>query len=229
MINPLDQTVSPPALGAAQSQAGWAQGSRRRFFLRPRIIAIAAVMLFAVAYGAYEAYLRFTHVYEYDARATADIVTISSRAEGWVVEMPAREGMRVDAGQVVVRIDDRIAKLRVDSLKAQIEGVRVERSRLKAERVLDREQVEAAMRTRTSGVTVREKARQALQSDLDFAKLELDRAKALFATRVINERQLQTAQAAVTKLEFQVLQMRAEHDQAEAASTRRAPARKSSR
>ncbi len=183
--------------------------------MRPRFVAIAAVLLFAIAYGAYETYLRFTHVYEYDARATADIVTISSRAEGWVVEMPVREGMRVDAGQVVVRIDDRIARLRVDLLKAQIEGVRVERSRLKAERILDREQVGAAMRTRTSGVTVREKARQVLQSDLDFAKLELDRAKTLFATRVINERQLQTAQAAVTKLEFQILQIQAEHEQAE--------------
>ena len=31
------------------------------------------------------------------------------------------------------------------------------------------------MRTRTSGVTVREKARQALKADLDLAKLELDR------------------------------------------------------
>ena len=96
-----------------------------------------------------------------------------------------------------------------------LEGVRVERARLKAERILDREQVGAAMRTRSSGVTVREKARQVLQSDLDFAKLELDRTKTLFATRVVNERQLQTAQAAVTKLEIQLLQMVAEHEQAE--------------
>ena len=64
-------------------------------------------------------------------------------------------------------------------------------------------------------MTVREKARQALKSDLDFAKLELDRTKTLFATRVVNERQLQTAQAAVTKLEIQLLQMEAEHEQAE--------------
>jgi membrane fusion protein (multidrug efflux system) len=215
MINPLDQTVSPPALGAAQSQVGWAHGQRRRFFLRPRVIAIAAVLLLAIAYGAYETYLRFTHVYEYDARATADIVTISSRAEGWLVEMPALEGTRVEAGQVVARIDDRIAKLKVDALKAQIEGIRAERTRLKAERTFSREQIEASMRTQSSGVTVREKARQALKADLDFAKLELDRTKTLFATRVVNERQLQTAQAAVTKLEIQLLQMVAEHEQAE--------------
>ena len=211
----MDQTVPPRAIGAAQSQPGWARGYRRQFFLRPRVFAIAVVLLLAVAYGGYETYLRFTHIYEYDARATADIVTISSRAEGWLVEMPALEGTRVKAGDVVAKIDDRIAKLKVDALKAQIEGIRVERSRLKAERTFSREQVEAAVKTQGSSVTVRDKARQAVQADLDFAKLELERAKTLFGTRVINERQLQTAQAAVTKLEIQLLQLLAEHQQAE--------------
>ena len=211
----MDQTVTPPGLGTAQSQAGWARSYRRPIFLRPRIVAIAAVVLLGVAYGAYETYLRFTHIYEYDARATADIVTMSSRAEGWVVEMPALEGTRVKAGDTVVRIDDRAAKLKVDALKAQIEGVRAERTRLKAERTFGREQVDTSVKTRTSGVAVREKAREAMQEDLEFAKLELDRAKKLYATKVINERQLQSAQTAVTKLEVQMLQLQAEHQQAE--------------
>jgi membrane fusion protein (multidrug efflux system) len=210
----LDQTVNPPALGQAQSQPGWAS-SRRPFFFRPRVVGIAAVVLLGVAYGAYETYLRFTHIYEYDARATADIVTISSRADGWVVDMPALEGAHVGEGGVVVRIDDRASKLKVDAFKAQIEGIRTERSRLKAERTFTREQVETAVKTRTSGVSVREKAREALQSDLDFAKIELDRTKKLYATKVANERQLQTAQTAVNKLEFQILQLEAEYQQAE--------------
>jgi len=210
----LDQTVNPPALGQAQSQPGWAS-SRRPFFFRPRVVGIAALVLLGVAYGAYETYLRFTHIYEYDARATADIVTISSRADGWVVDMPALEGAHVGEGGVVVRIDDRASKLKVDAFKAQIEGIRTERSRLKAERTFTREQVETAVKTRTSGVSVREKAREALQSDLDFAKIELDRTKKLYATKVANERQLQTAQTAVNKLEFQILQLEAEYQQAE--------------
>jgi membrane fusion protein (multidrug efflux system) len=210
----LDQTVNPPALGEAQSRPGWAN-SRRPFFFRPRIVGIAAVVLLGVAYGAYETYLRFTHIYEYDARATADIVTISSRADGWIVDMPALEGAHVGQGDVVVNIDDRASKLKVDGFKAQIEGIRTERSRLKAERSYTREQVETAIRTRTSGVAVREKAREALQSDLDFAKIELDRTKKLYATKVANERQLQTAQTAVNKLEFQILQLEAEYQQAE--------------
>jgi membrane fusion protein (multidrug efflux system) len=210
----LDQTVNRPVIGEAQSRPGWAN-TRRPFFLRPRVVAIAAVVLLGVAYGAYETYLRFTHIYEYDARATADIVTISSRVDGWVVEMPALEGAHVGEGDVVVKIDDRASRLKVDAFKAQIEGIRTERSRLKAERTFTREQVETSVKTRTSAVAVREKAREALQSDLDFAKIELDRTKKLYATKVANERQLQTAQAAVNKLEFQILQLEAEYQQAE--------------
>jgi membrane fusion protein (multidrug efflux system) len=210
----LDQTVNPPVIGEAQSRPGWAS-QRRPFFLRPRFVAIAAVVLLGVLYGAYETYLRFTHIYEYDARATADIVTISSRAEGWVMDMPALEGAHVGQGDVVVKIDDRTAKLKVDALKAQIEGIRTERSRLKAERTFSREQVETSIKTRTSGVAVRDKARGALQEDLEFAKLQLERARKLYASKVINELQLQTAQTAVTKLEVQKLQMEAEQQQAE--------------
>jgi len=216
----LDQSVSPPPqaanpqIGVTPSRLAWPPRTRHRF-LRPKVVAAAAVALLVLAYAGREIYLRFTHIYEYDARATADIVTISSRADGWVVDMPALEGVRVKAGDVVVKIDDRIAKLKIDSLKAQIEGVRAERTRLKAERSFTREQVETSIKTRTSAVAVREKAREALQEDLDFAKLELERTKKLFATKVVNEKQLQTAQTAVTKLEVQKLQMEAEHQQAE--------------
>ena len=172
------------------------------------------MVLAALTYGGRELYLRFTHIYEYDARVTADIVTISSRADGWVVDMPAREGMRVEAGQGVARIDDRAAKLRSDALKAQIEGVRAERTRLRAERKLASNQADALARTRSSIVQARDRAVAATKSDLDFAKTELERQWSLFERRVSNERALQVAQAAVEKLESQLQQARAELDQA---------------
>ena len=220
----MDQSVPPPALKTppASPTVGVAPPARvsrtsglMRILVRPRFIVIALLLFAAVAYGGREVHLRLTHVYEYDARVTADIVTVSSRAEGWIVDLAVREGQRVEAGQTLVKIDDRAAKLRVDGLKAQIEGVRVERARLRAERKLDQNQADAAMRTRTSTIMVREKALAALQADLDFARLELDRSRTLFASKVVNERQLQVAQAAVTKLEIQILQLQAEHEQAE--------------
>jgi membrane fusion protein (multidrug efflux system) len=220
----VDQSVPPPALKTPPASPAVGvrppvRASRTsgliRVLLRPRFIVVGLLLLAAVAYGGREVHLRLTHVYEYDARVTADIVTVSSRAEGWIVDLAVREGQRVEAGQTLVKIDDRAAKLRVDGLRAQIEGVRVERARLRAERKLDQNQADAAMRTRTSTIMVREKALAALQADLDFARLELDRSRTLFASKVVNERQLQVAQAAVTKLEIQILQLQAEHEQAE--------------
>lgn len=211
---PASPAAVSPAIGAPQRQRFRPTGLLG-FVRSPRFIAIAVVLLAALAYGGRELHLRLTHVYEYDARVSADIVTVSSRADGWIMDLAVREGMKVEAGQVLVKIDDRVAKLKVDGLKAQIEGIRVERARLRAERKLDQNQADAAMRTRTSIVTVREKALAALRADLDFAKLELERSRTLFGSKVINERQLQVAQTAVTKLEIQILQLQAEHEQAE--------------
>ena len=174
-------------------RGGWRGAGLARLVLRPRSLAILALLAVAALYGGRELHLRLTHVYEYDARVTADVVTISSRADGWITDLAVREGMKVAAGDVLVKIDDRIAKLKVGGLQSQIQAVQGERAKLRAEFRLNEGQTEALMRTRTSGVIVREKALAALRADLNLAQLELERAKALFSTKVINERQLQVA------------------------------------
>jgi len=206
-------TPASPAIGAPPRQNRRAAGLARAL-LKPRVVAVAVVFLVALAYGGRELHLRLTHVYEYDARVSADIVTVSSRADGWVIDLAVREGMKIGAGQVLVKIDDRVAKLRVGALQSQIRGVQAEQARLRAEWRMNESQTDAVLRTRSSGVMVREKALAALKSDLDLARLELERNKTLYQTRVINERQLQVAQAAVVKLESQIQQLQAEHEQA---------------
>jgi multidrug resistance efflux pump len=146
----LDQSVNPPVLREAQSRSGWV--STRPFFLRPRFLAIVAVLLLGAAYGAYEIYLRFTHIYEYDARATADMVTISSRADGWVKDLPAVEGARVGQGDVVAKIDDRVALLQVSILQTQIDGLHVRRARLEAERPSAAEERQKAIDSELEGL-----------------------------------------------------------------------------
>lgn len=95
----MDQTVSPPLLKSA-AQPSPPPRYRGHFLLRPRILAGLAVLAIAALYAGREVYLRFTHIYEYDARVTADIVTVSSRAEGWIVEMPALEGAQIGRAHV---------------------------------------------------------------------------------------------------------------------------------
>jgi membrane fusion protein (multidrug efflux system) len=218
----LDQSVSPtvartattPSVGIREDRQSVSRG-RGSFLLRPRFLAAAAVVLLALAYGGREIYLRFTHVYEYDARVTADIVTVSSRADGWLVDMPVREGMRVEAGQVIARIDDRVSKLRADGLKAQIGAIQAEREKLQAERRIAEVQADTMIYTRGSAITARKKALAAVDADLALAKTELERNRALFERKVVNERQMQVAEAAAAKLESQRAQAVAEYEEAE--------------
>lgn len=206
--------ASAPPVSPSPRGPIWTRG-RGNMLLRPRFLGIMVLMLIGLAYGGREVWYRFTHVYEYDARVTADVFTISSRTEGWIVEMPTLEGTRVAQGQVVVRLDDRAAKFKSDGLRAQLAAVQAERDRLRAERKLSESQVEAKTRTRLSSVAASEKALAALKSDLDLARLELDRSRSLYQGRVVGERQLQQAQAAVTKLESQIQQYDAERQAAE--------------
>lgn len=218
----MDQSLPPPVAKTTSTSPAIGVLPRQhrrttvlvRALLKPRVLAVAIVLLVALAYGGRELHLRLTHVYEYDARVSADIVTVSSRADGWVIDLAVREGQKVEAGQVLVKIDDRVSKLRVGALQSQIRGVQAERARLRAEWRMNESQTDAVLRTRSSGVMVREKALAALKSDLDLARLELERNRTLYQTRVINERQLQVAQAAVVKLESQIQQLQAEHEQA---------------
>lgn len=189
---------------------------RPRFLVvSTRLLVIVVVLIGALTYGGYETYMRMTHVYESDARVTADIATISSRADGWVTEMAALEGTRVAAGQTIIQIDDRIARLRAEALRAQLEAVRTDRDRLKAERRMISNQADAKMRTRESGVRASVAARAALDSDILLARQELDRSRQLHARRVITDKQLETAQAAVSRLENTRRRMDAEREQAE--------------
>jgi len=175
--------------------------ARRRLRIAPfRLLIIALVVVGAISFGAYELYMRLTHVSEYDARVTADIVTMSSRAEGWVTDLPALEGTTVDAGQVIVRIDDRAAHLRIEALHSQINSVKADRLRLLAERRMVENQATAKTKTRTSGVHATEAARTELDSDILLARQELDRARSLSQKGMITEKQLETAQANVTRL-----------------------------
>ncbi len=214
MDQPVSRTlppqIVPPDFGSAPRVA-----PPRPFFLRPRILAVAAVAFLALCYGGREIYLRFTHVYEYDARVMADIVTVSSRADGWVTGLPALEGARVAANDVIARIDDRVSKLRGEALATQMQSVQAERERLQAERRMVEDQTNAVIRTRTSAITVKEKALAALQTDLELARLDLERNRSLYDRHVANERQFQVAQASATKLESQILQAQAEYEQAQ--------------
>ena len=106
---------------------------RRRLF--QGLVAFAMVAA-GTWFGAVEVRQRFTHVHETDARVAGDLVTVSSRVAGRLVELPVESGDRVVRDQVIARLDARVEGLLLDQLEAQLDAARAERARLD---VLDRE------------------------------------------------------------------------------------------
>jgi membrane fusion protein (multidrug efflux system) len=89
--------------------------------LRQRLgLAVLLVLLIGGGLaGAYWVRERLIHVEENDAQVVGEVATIASRVDGWVMTRPVMAGDRVAAGQVLVELDTRDARLRLATLEAQ--------------------------------------------------------------------------------------------------------------
>jgi len=72
--------------------------------------------------GGWWLYQQFTHVIVNDARIAADVVAISSRVPGWITAVDVIAGDAAEKGRVLVRIDERESRLRVQAFDAQLAG-----------------------------------------------------------------------------------------------------------
>jgi membrane fusion protein (multidrug efflux system) len=83
---------------------------------------------------------RFGVVIENDARIAADMISISSRVEGWVVKAPVGQGAALKAGDLILEIDSREAEQKLKELGARIKEIKAERDEVLVEiRVMDRQ------------------------------------------------------------------------------------------
>ena len=126
---------------------------------------------------------RFTHVHETDARVTGDLVTVSPRVAGRLVEFAVASGDRVERDQLIARIDAREPILLLEQLEARFDAARAERERLAAERTLVDEQTRSRLETARSIHRAAQESIAALEPQLDLARAELDRAQSLYEKR----------------------------------------------
>lgn len=108
-------------MASDQSDAG-AGRTALRFTAQSRTWALAALVLVLLAWCAHWIYLRWSHVYLDDAPIDGEVITVSSRVAGWIVDLPVVEGDRMKAGQLLVQIDDRDNKLQLEVLEARLKA-----------------------------------------------------------------------------------------------------------
>ena len=169
---------------------------------------IAIIVLIAGAiWGGVEIRNRITHVYEYDARISGDLTTISSRVAGWVTNISVIEGDTVAKDQVLFQIDDRKSKLKVVELDARLKRNVAERDRLRSELAMTDEQTQTHYQTLLSAASAAEASVASLTAQLELAKSDLTRAESLFKSNVIPRRQLDEARTTKLRIDGEYRRM----------------------
>lgn len=165
-----------------------------------RYAAIALVAIAAIGFGAREVMSRMTHVYEYDARVVTDHITIGARVDGNLTALHVDSGDRVEAGDVMAQIDDRVVRLELEALRAELAALQAEREEFAARTDLVTRQTDSRYLTRLTSIRAQQARRAALVAELTLARQDLERFRNLFERRVIARASLDKAQSDVSRL-----------------------------
>jgi membrane fusion protein (multidrug efflux system) len=68
-------------------------------------------------------YQRATHIYTDDARVAANMIAVSSKAPGWVVDFPISQGEKLAKNQLMLQVDQRETELRTRELETHLRSV----------------------------------------------------------------------------------------------------------
>ena len=173
------RTVEPiPSADEADAKARSRGASVRRWGILA-VVAIASIA--AVAWGLRALAFARTHQSTDDAQVEGHIIPVLARVEGYVREVLVAENQRVEAGQVLVRLDDRELRSRLAQAQADLEGALAQIG----------PSGQAAAELRAARADARHD-----QAESDRAASELARDRVLETGGAISRQDLETAQAA---------------------------------
>jgi len=182
-----------------------------------RYVIIAAVAVAAGIWGFREISARLTHVYEYDARIATDLVTVSSKREGQLVSLNVEEGDRVERGDILAQLDDRIPRLEAEAIQARLKTLEAERTRYVNQQVMLDQQTGSRIASRNSELEAAAAKVESLQAELVLAEQDLARVEKLYGSKVISRARLDQARAAVGRFRSDVAEAKAQMQRARGA------------
>ena len=150
------------------------------------IISMAVLVISTIALVGWF-YDRSQYVHVTDARITATMVSISSRIPGWVVDFPAEDGMHIQKGDVLLKIDAREAALKLEELDASLDTVAADQARLNSEYALKEKQVKSQIDAEQSRLNAATSNLAESKVNFEQAKREFVRAKSLLQQNMISE------------------------------------------
>ncbi len=181
-----------------------------------RILLVAAVLV-GISGLSYWVYGRYTNVVVYDARIKADMIMISSRIDGWVIDVPASEGLSVEVDAPLIKIDGRESAILLREIDAQRKSLEAEQDQIEAEvRMID-QQTRGRFEAARAALNASRAAKAGMDSELEQVKNDFDRGQSLLNKKVISRQRWESLRTAYRRAGQQVLKGEADVAQANAA------------
>ena len=187
--------VADEELKAAKPSLPSPHQRRRRLLILD--VAVAAVLVLLVWI-----YLRWNHITENDSYVLADMVTISSRADGWIAERHVTDGDMVKKGDTLAIIDLRQTRLELDELVAKKASLQKKQEQLQTQLAETRDATENAVAAAEARHEEAEANMGVTAAGLEQAQLDYVRDKPLVARDAISRKswdQTRTTSKAATE------------------------------
>jgi membrane fusion protein (multidrug efflux system) len=166
-----------PAVGQARPDGPWLERLRAR---RRVVLILTALVIVAVAATVYWWVNSVAYESTDDAFIDARTVPVSAQISAAIVDVPVTDNQLVEAGAVLLRLDDRDYRAQVDQAKAQMSQAQASITSVEAQVAAQQARIEQA-----------EKQTAQAQAALTFAKQEDDRYQRLVKTGAVTVEQAQ--------------------------------------
>ena len=176
-MNDSNKTIAPPS----------PQPARRRWIIAGGVVGAIAMLAGAAWWWSEGRFIESTD----NAYVRADVVSISPRVAGNVVEVPVADNQLVQAGEVLARIDDRDYRARVQEAEGAAAAARAEITRREAAVA----ELRAQQAQQGDVIAQGEAQERAGAADARRAGLEYQRQQLLSQEQVSSARQFESAEA----------------------------------
>ncbi|HEV7801139.1 MAG TPA: HlyD family secretion protein [Burkholderiales bacterium] len=162
---------------------------------------IGAVAIALLVWGGNWLAHRWTHVYVDDARVDGEVVTISSRVSGWVIELPVIEGDEIKPGQLIAHVDDRDSVLQRDVLLARLKAVESQMAVIRAQTGQVDQETLGKYQSETNRLAAAQADVAAVEANLKQARQDRDRLEGLHKKEYISGQEMERARTAYQQAE----------------------------
>ena len=173
------------------------------------IAALAIVVTTLTVVGGVWLHERMTHVSENDARVDAEVATIASRVDGWLLSRPVMEGDRVTKGQVLAELDSRDAKLHLTSLEGSLTALDAQIRQTTIQRDTTQQTSDAQIKDARAQLTASEAALAIAAHQTDLTRADFDRADPLVKSGAISKQTWDHTHVALLEAEATLRQSQA--------------------